>query len=195
MDWQSGRSLLPLRGSNGRHLTATQYAITGAAHGMALVIAQQLSKRGATISLADVNEEGLEHAVKTLEGDKHITTVVDVRKSKSVDEWIDRTVKTFGRLDGAVNFAGICIFKNTLSQETDDIWQRTMDINASGVFYCLRAQLRHMKKGASIVSHRSCLISWPNFSSFLRSMRPASTATLDGHSSVLTVPASMQSSD
>ncbi|KIW83764.1 hypothetical protein Z517_03010 [Fonsecaea pedrosoi CBS 271.37] len=139
------------------------YAITGGASGMALEIAQQLSRRGAIVSLADVNEDGLKAALKTLAGDKHIYTVVDVRDSAGVEQWIEKTVTQLGRLDGAVNFAGVCVFKNTIAQETDEIWKRTMDINATGVFNCIRSQLRRMKKGASIVSAASVdgQIGWP----------------------------------
>ena len=63
----------------------SQYAVTGAAHGMALQISKSLAERGAIVSMADVNEQGLKQAMKLLEGDKHIYSVVDVRNSKSVD--------------------------------------------------------------------------------------------------------------
>lgn len=133
---------------------------------MALVVAQQLSKRGAFISLADINDQGLETAVKTLDGEKHIYTAVDVRDSAQVDQWIERTIKELGRLDGAVNFAGICIFSNKVADETDEIWKRTIDINLTGVFNCIRAQLRRMKKGASIVSNTETC--FPRYDRFRR---------------------------
>lgn len=119
---------------------------------MALEIAQLLAGRGAIVSLADVNEKGLEAAIKTLPGEKHIYSPVDVRDSGSVNRWIERTVRELGRLDGAVNFAGICTYDRTIAEETDEGWKRMMDINSTGVFYCIRAQLRNMKSGASIVS-------------------------------------------
>ena len=131
---------------------APQIAITGAASGMGLAIAKLLAERGARLSLADMNEEGLKKAINSLENsDQHIYTRVDVRESKSVDNWIARTVEKFGRLDGAVNFAGVGRL-STIANETDEGWDFIMNINAKGVFNCLRAQIKVMGEGGSIVS-------------------------------------------
>jgi NAD(P)-dependent dehydrogenase (short-subunit alcohol dehydrogenase family) len=132
-----------------------EIAITGAASGIALATAQLLASRGAIISLADVNLAGLDEALKSLStsgGQKHLRTVVDVRDSKSVDAWIASTVAQYGRLDGAANLAGV--FKNNirLVDTTDDDFAFHMNVNTAGLFYCMRAQLRVMKPGASIVS-------------------------------------------
>lgn len=151
-------------------------AITGAASGMGLSISRLLASRGAILSLADMNEEGLVKAIRGLyshEGDangrpagagdqetlkdnprRHIWTRVDVRDSTSVNNWISRTVEKLGRLDGAVNFAGVAGMANVID-ETDESWDFQMDVNARGVFFCIRAELRHMTKGGSIVSHEN----------------------------------------
>lgn len=128
---------------------------------MGLATAQLLSSRGAIISLADINEDGLKTAVQSLKGsDKHLFTVVDVRSSQSVDAWITSTVDKLGRLDGAVNMAGIITPATPITEVTDDNWNFSFDVNARGVFYCVRAQLRAMGDGASIVS-------WPQSQSVL----------------------------
>lgn len=119
---------------------------------MGLATAQLLASRGATVSLADRNEAGLAAALKTLEGTGHITTVIDVRDSKTVNGWIQKTVKQLGKLDGAVNMAGIFTIDTPIRDETDEGWDTVMDVNAKGVFYCVRAELNHMSKGGSIVS-------------------------------------------
>lgn len=120
---------------------------------MGLATAQLLSSRGAIISLADINEDGLKKAVQSLEcSEKHIFTVVDVRSSQSVDAWIISTVHKLGRLDGAVNMAGVITPATPITEVTDDNWNFSFDVNARGVFYCVRAQLRAMGDGASIVS-------------------------------------------
>ncbi|KND93035.1 Levodione reductase [Tolypocladium ophioglossoides CBS 100239] len=125
--------------------------VTGAASGMGLATAKLLASRGATLSLADLNEAGLKTAIESLPGDKHIYTALDVRKSAAVDAWIERTVKEVGQLDGAVNMAGVLTYSRKVVEETDEGWAFNMDVNSTGVFYCVRAQLRHMKAGASIV--------------------------------------------
>lgn len=78
--------------------------------------------------------------------------LVDVRISESVDEWIKATIDEYGRLDGAVNMAGIISRTMPISNETDEIWDRVLSVNCRGNFVCLRSQIRAMKDGGSIVS-------------------------------------------
>lgn len=119
---------------------------------MGLATAQLLSTRGAIISLADISQEGLKTAIQSLScSEKHIFTVVDVRNSDSVDAWVTSTVQKFGRLDGAVNMAGVIAPATPITEVTNDNWNFSFDVNARGVFYCVRAQLRAMGDGASIV--------------------------------------------
>ncbi|KAF7189133.1 Short-chain dehydrogenase/reductase ABA4 [Pseudocercospora fuligena] len=138
-------------------LTFAQIAITGGASGMGLATAQLLSSKGAIISLADVNEKAAEAAIKSLSSSssEHMYTVVDVRNSGSVNDWIESTVKKYGRLDGAVNMAGVIKPAKPVTEVTDDEWDMTFAVNTKGVFNCIRAQLRAMSAGASIVSAAS----------------------------------------
>lgn len=120
-----------------------------------MATARLLATRGAILSLADANAAGVEAALKSLEGphkDKHLATTVDVRKSSEVNAWIEKTVQKVGKLHGAVNLAGVIRFGRPLKDETDEMWNFSMDINCSGVFYCLRAELNNMVDGGSIVS-------------------------------------------
>jgi len=120
---------------------------------MGLATAKLLASRGAIISLADINEEAVKTSTKSLSGsDKHMYTVVDVRNSQSVNTWIESTVQTLGKLDGAVNMAGVITRATPITEETDANWDFNFAVNARGVFFCLRAQLKAMKAGGSIVS-------------------------------------------
>ena len=84
---------------------------------------------------------------------QHITTVVDVTSSSSVNDWISSTVSQLGTLHGAANIAGVHVGGGVpIRDQTDEIWDKNMDINARGVFHCIRAELHNMQKGASIVS-------------------------------------------
>ncbi|KAJ9606511.1 hypothetical protein H2200_009472 [Cladophialophora chaetospira] len=146
-------------------------AITGAGSGQGRALAQLLAKRGALVSLCDVNEAGLEETIKSLENSaSHLSMPVDVSNSSSVDSWIAKTVEKFGRLDGGANWAGV-IRVNPVVDETDENWDFVMNVNAKGVFNCIRAQLRVMKDGASIVSAASTdgQIGWPTFSAYCAS--------------------------
>ncbi|KAF2154453.1 hypothetical protein K461DRAFT_327400 [Myriangium duriaei CBS 260.36] len=131
-------------------------AITGAASGMGLATAKLLASRGALLSLADFNGTALQTALDSLPGsESHILSVVDVRNSKSVDAWIQATIDKFGKLDGAVNMAGIIRPAVPVAKLSDDDWENTFAVNAKGVFACLRAELKAMKAGGSIVSAAS----------------------------------------
>ncbi|KAH7411524.1 oxidoreductase [Cadophora sp. MPI-SDFR-AT-0126] len=132
-------------------------AITGAASGMGLATAKHVASLGASVSLADINESGLIEAIKSLPGDHHMYPVVDVRKSESVNQWIQKTVVTLGKLDGAVNMAGIFTHALPIAEEKDEIWDLTMEVNARGMFFSLRAELNNMKAGGSIVCAASVL--------------------------------------
>jgi NAD(P)-dependent dehydrogenase (short-subunit alcohol dehydrogenase family) len=131
-------------------------AITGAGSGIARALAKVLASRGAILSLADRDQEGLNDTLKVLEGSKHITTVVDVRSTSGVEAWIDKTVKQLGKLDGAANLAGVHTGKGrVLAEETDENWDFIFDVNAKGVFKCMRSELNHMAEGGSIVNAAS----------------------------------------
>ncbi|WXC67407.1 hypothetical protein SNK03_013201 [Fusarium graminearum] len=130
-------------------------AVTGAASGMGLATAQLLASRGAIISLADINEEVLKSVLDSLPVNGHIYQVVDVSKSESVNAWIKQTIDKFGKLDGAVNMAGIIAEPTPLTKYTDEVWDRMFAVNTRGVFNCLRAELKTITAGGSIVSAAS----------------------------------------
>lgn len=129
-----------------------QIAITGAASGMGLATAELLASRGASISLADINKDAVQAAAHSLpNSEQHIYKVVDVSKPVSVDEWIAKTVQHYGRLDGAVNMAGVIVPATPVTELSDKDWDMTFSVNTKGIFNCLRAQLRAMSAGGSIV--------------------------------------------
>ncbi|ETN45256.1 uncharacterized protein HMPREF1541_09087 [Cyphellophora europaea CBS 101466] len=133
-------------------------AITGAASGIGRATAQLLASQGALLSISDHDADGLEATLESLHdtvtaGWSHLSTIVNVSSASAVEEWITSTVKHFGRLDCAANIAGIHFMRPiSIRQSTDEEWAQVMDINATGVFRCLRAQLKQMQSGASIVN-------------------------------------------
>lgn len=71
--------------------------------------------------------------------------------SDSVDHWIATTVQKLGKLDGAVNMAGIISPAKPTTELTDKAWNFNFDVNARGVYCFLGAQLKAMAPGGSIV--------------------------------------------
>ncbi|CEJ61167.1 Putative Dehydrogenases with different specificities [Penicillium brasilianum] len=131
-------------------------AITGASSGMGLATAKLVASRGAIVSMADINEAALQTVIESLPGsESHFYTRVDVRDSCQVDTWIKSTVNKLGKLDGAVNMAGVITPTMPITETTDETWNFNFDVNSSGLFYCLRAQLRAMGARGSIVNAAS----------------------------------------
>jgi NAD(P)-dependent dehydrogenase (short-subunit alcohol dehydrogenase family) len=141
------------------------FAITGAASGMGLATATKLYELEAKLSVVDIDEAQLNAVMTTLAStaperpkDDILTTVVDVRSTAQVDAWIEGTIKHFGFLHGAVNCAGTIgagVAKYSIEELPDEIWKTVLDINLSGLFYCLRAELKAMTRGGSVVNYSS----------------------------------------
>ncbi|KAK4942031.1 hypothetical protein LTR10_018212 [Elasticomyces elasticus] len=130
-------------------------AVTGGASGIGLATSKLLAERGAILSIADTNQERLDAALSTFAGEGHIATAVDVRFSSQVNAWIETTVKKLGKLNGAVNLAGVLQKPRPLAEVSDEDWDVTIDTNAKGVFFCMRAQVKHLEDGGSIVNATS----------------------------------------
>ena len=131
--------------------TEKVYAITGLA-GIGLAVARQLHEQGARLSLADISDAALQAALAQLPNANKantLTTVVDVGSATSVNEWIDETVRHFGRLDGAANMAGIIGSKHgtgALTEQDDAEWEMLLRVNLTGTMYCLRAQIKAIQR-------------------------------------------------
>ncbi|KAI4102277.1 MAG: hypothetical protein L6R37_004469 [Teloschistes peruensis] len=140
-------------------------AITGAASGIAKATAQLLAARGATLSIADVQQDGLQATVDSIKEAspdvKVHSKIVNVTSTQEVDAWIQETVKEFGRLDGAANLAGVVV---NLDEQAciEDVEEATFDriigVNVKGVFNCLKAELRVMKKQQQNGGGQECSI-------------------------------------
>jgi NAD(P)-dependent dehydrogenase (short-subunit alcohol dehydrogenase family) len=115
----------------------------------------------ASLSLADVQQNELVEAEKAIKKEliptaRVLTKLVDVRNNSEVEEWTAETVKEFGKLDGAANLAGVFIEPATGIKGIDDkIWETVLGINLTGLMHCLRAQLKVISRGGSIVTASS----------------------------------------
>lgn len=133
-------------------------AITGATSGNALQLARLAASRGAKLALADTHSLALDDLVTEIRshGIEAVGTVVDVASSQQVDDWINSTVNHFGTLDAAANLAAVeDLNKKNMTASLADVgneeWNQIM-LELAGVMYCVRAQIRVMGAGASIVN-------------------------------------------
>ncbi|KAI1193620.1 short-chain dehydrogenase [Nemania serpens] len=138
-------------------LAGKVFAVTGGASGIGFATAQIVSKRGATVCIADVDPDSLKQAESYFQplNVPFSITKVDISKKEEVESWINGIIEQFGRLDGAANVAGI-IGKHHGIREVkdldDDEWNRIIAVNLTGTMYCLRAELQKIADGGSIVN-------------------------------------------
>lgn len=135
--------------------------VTGAGGGIGAVIAALLAARGASVMIADMNEDGVAATVTGIEanGGSAASFVMDVTDPAQVSAMVDATVETYGGLHLAVNNAGTG-GSYELAGEIDIAgWHRIIDVNLHGVFYGIRFEIPAILRsgGGAIVNMSSVL--------------------------------------
>ena len=125
--------------------------VTGAGSGMGLATAQAFAEAGASVVLADINENALRAATDglTTAGHTALGVTCDVSDEDKVAAIVARTVASLGRLDMAFNNAGIMIPPSDAADEAVDNFDRVNAINLRGVWACMKHELRQMRKQGS----------------------------------------------
>lgn len=130
--------------------------VTGAAKGIGKGTAVELASRGIKVYVTDLLDDVGEKTVEEINnsGGEAVYKHLDASNKEAIHQVIDDIMKTDGRLDYAVNNAGIGGVLAPMHDLDLDKWQRMMDINLTGVFLCMQAELKAMLKtgGGSIVN-------------------------------------------
>jgi NAD(P)-dependent dehydrogenase (short-subunit alcohol dehydrogenase family) len=141
--------------------------VTGGGSGIGEACVMEFASRGAQVVIADFNLEGAERVAAAAGGDAHAAVVkVDVADPASVEAMVRFATDRYGRLDIAVNNAGIGGEANPTGEYSVEGWDRVIDVNLNGVFYCMRYQIPAMLEagGGSIVNMAS-ILGWVGFAS------------------------------
>lgn len=130
-------------------------AVTGGGSGLGEAIVTRLAFEGATVGVIDLDRQAADRVAGQVEGTKGFGA--DVSDAAAMERVMAEIVGWGGKLDGAVNNAGV---GGPFVPSVDyplDWWDRTIAINLSGVFYSMRAQLPHLiaNAGGAIVNMSS----------------------------------------
>lgn len=121
--------------------------ITGAATGIGRATALSFARKGAKVSIGDIDERANETVklIKAEGGEAHFFKT-DVTDAEQVEALIDQTVEKFGRLDHAFNNAGILPPTNKFSDMTEKDFDVTIAVDLKGVFLAMKYELTYFEK-------------------------------------------------
>lgn len=135
--------------------------VTGAGSGIGEACAKTLALRGAQVVLADLDVRRVERVAGEINtaGGTATAAQADVADPASVEALVQFVIRTYGGLDVAVNNAGIGGELNPTGSYSVDGWHRVIQVNLSGVFYCMRSEIPAMltRGGGAIVNMASIL--------------------------------------
>jgi NAD(P)-dependent dehydrogenase (short-subunit alcohol dehydrogenase family) len=120
--------------------------VTGGSQGIGFAIAEALLKQGLKVAITGRDAGRLDAAAQRLAaGDRLLRLAGDVGDARAAQTLVDQAAEAFGGLDALVNNAGIGLFGNVSDFSVED-WDRLVATNLSGVFYCTRAAIPHLRR-------------------------------------------------
>lgn len=143
--------------------------ITGGASGIGKACAELFIQEGAKVCITDLNED-LGNQVAAELGENCIFIKADASSVEDNKSIVEKTVEKFGKLNIAVNNAGIGGEANKVADMSIEGWKRVIDINLNGVFYGMHYQIPEIKKhGGSIINMASILgsVGFPNSAAYV----------------------------
>ena len=149
--------------------------VTGGASGIGRATALAFAREGARVLVCDTDEAGGERVAGEIRaaGGTVLFARVDVTREADVEAMVKRAVAELGRLDCAVNNAGITGGAGPIPDLSLEAWSRTLAINLTGVFLCMKHELlvmRAQKSGAIVnMSSGAGVIAVPGLAAYCAS--------------------------
>jgi NAD(P)-dependent dehydrogenase (short-subunit alcohol dehydrogenase family) len=118
--------------------------VTGGSRGIGLAIARALVTSDVNVMITGTKQKPLEDAIREL-GALAMAQRADVRDYADVERAFNAAAAHFGGVDILVNNAGVGVFTPVANMSIDQ-WHHVIETNVTGVFYCSRAVLPHLRK-------------------------------------------------
>ncbi len=133
--------------------------VTGGAGGIGHVSARAFAQKGYRVVVADMAFDKAQVVANDIcqDGGDAIALPVDIANRESVEALMTQIEAHYGRLDVAFNNAGVGNPKAPIADCDDEVWLRSINVNLTGTWYCLKAEIRWMERlgGGCIINNGS----------------------------------------
>jgi NAD(P)-dependent dehydrogenase (short-subunit alcohol dehydrogenase family) len=125
--------------------------ITGAASGIGKAAAELFATKGANVVVSDIQESEGAKVVKDINAKGGIASFfkTDVSKPEEMEALVNFALKAYGKLDIAINNAGIGGELNPIAEMSIEGWQKVISVNLNSLFYGMKYQIKAMLKNGS----------------------------------------------
>lgn len=137
--------------------------VCGGATGIGRACAVAFAREGARVAIIDWNAEALDEARAEIAaiGTDVTTERADVSDGASVEAAHARVIEAFGGIDVGFNNAGIITPSKAIEDTSEDDWNKVIAVNLTGVWLCVRAQVRHMRpRGRGVIVNTASTVAF-----------------------------------
>jgi NAD(P)-dependent dehydrogenase (short-subunit alcohol dehydrogenase family) len=136
------------------------FLVTGGASGIGKATGLMFAREGAKVVIADISQEGGRQTVQEINqmGGKAMFVPTDVSKAHEVETLMKRVIEVYGRLDFALNNAGIGHTSSLTHEIPEEMWDHVISVNLKGIWLCMKYELpQMMKQGSGVIVNMSSI--------------------------------------